>query len=239
MYTTVAGNQVPNGATAFRPGRWAARRARVDLATGKAQADYAGLLCRNPRDFARFGLNVAKDVQTVNAATGCGPGTPSGVSGPPGAGGDAVAAAALASLGVASGLPAGSGVAALGSGNARSGGVRSRYAASGGASCDLNDGGVSVVPLNGPGGDGLPAVSAAPSSLDGPALMRGMGRYRPRKGMGACCSGFPHWGDAPASDGPGGAANSVGAWIAANPWLTAGLVAGLLLLSASGKGQRG
>ena len=241
MYTLSACD-VPNGLM-FDPygdlARGASKRAMVDAATNKAEAAYDGLLCKNPADFLPFGGAVAADVAAVNQAVQCGSGgTPAAVAPT----GDPIAAAALASLGVSAGGTASQGGAtgpAPGS-IYRRGGARSRYADSGDASC-ADVGAATVVPLNGPGGAGLPAVSAAPAKLTSVGLPRGMGRYSTRKGMGDCCGGMP-WGDAFPGGVPSSSASFLAgfwAWVSANPWLAgAGLAVALYAFSESNAGRR-
>lgn len=231
MYTVQACN-LTNGTSPYNPGRGPAQRARLEAGTQKANGAYSALLCRNPRDFVRYGLNVAKDVSDVNVQTGCT--SESGTSASPAASGDAAAAAAIASIVAAAGGNAGPGGARspnAGSGAVRGGSDSPSY--NPGSSCDLS-GGVSVVPLNGPGGGGLPAVSAAPAKLTTTAGLpkSGMGRY---KGMG-CCSDLV-WGDAFPNGAPAASvAASISTWVANNPWLAAGLAAaGLFLVSKGGK----
>jgi hypothetical protein len=253
MYTLQACN-VPNGTMRDPYGvlaRSAAKKARLDAATTKAELAYEGLLCRNPADFRGFGLNVSKDVQNVNVATGCKfqTGTPASTA----AVGDPVAAAALASLGVSSpNSPVAAATAQNGGtagGNARWRGGRSRIAGAGESSCELG-GGVNVVPLNGPGSGGtLPNVSAAPAQLTlAPTSGQGggvPGMYKARQrwvignptqtlGLGQC-QDLP-WGDAYPNGSPASPAAALWDWLSANPWLAAVLAAGgLYLVSEAGK----
>jgi hypothetical protein len=235
MYTLQACS-VPNG-TMYDPygvlARSAAERAKTDAATSVAAGAYNGLLCRLPRDFAPFGLNVAKDVSDVNISTGCTPGGTPSSAGASGASGSSLAS---------SGAPAGPG------GNAASGGVSSRGAIRGGSwrgrfspGCNISDGGVNNVPLQGPGSGGLPQTSAQPAKLTtSQGLPVGMGRYRGgKRGLGQCCTDLVEWGDAFPNGGPSVSfGQDVLNWIQANPWLTAGIVAGGAFLAMSG-GKRG
>lgn len=258
MYTLQACS-VPNGLMRDPYGvlaRGAAKKARLDAATGRAELQYEALLCRNPADFRKFGLNVSKDVQNVNVATGCKfqTGTPASTA----AVGDAVAAAALASLGVSSPNSTGAAATAQNGGtagsNARLRGSRGRIAGGGGSSCELS-GGVNVIPLNGPGSGGtLPNVSAAPAQLtlaassgsSSSAQGSGVpGMYKARQrwvigdptqtmGLGQC-EDLP-WGDAYPNGSPATPAAEFLNWLRANPWLAAGAVAvGVYVLSEAGK----
>ena len=231
MYVSIPCN-VANGAV-YDPAataKSAAQRAKTDAATNQAQAAYSGLLCRNPGDFTSFGLTVAKDVMDTNAATQCTPGQAPPVM-----------------------------TAAPGGGSARSGLYRVGGPGGIAASCDISDSeyAVSETPLNGPGPTTLPAPSARPAVLTtAPLLKPGIGRWSRRisriarggaggRGMGACCSEFPAWGDAFPTGGPSSsdtsALSSITNWIAANPWLTIGLgAAGVFLMAGSGsRGKRG
>jgi len=244
MYTT-SDNPVPNGTMPDPYGtlvRSARRKARMDVATNKAAAAYNALLCRNPRDFVDFGLNVAKDVSDVNSATGCKFQPLASIASSSAAAGDATAAQALAMLGLSPGPTAQTGGASSTAGTGGNGRNRGNWRAAparSAASCDANSsGGVQVVPLNQPGSAGPYAPSAAPANLTTNPMV-GMGRYS-RRGLRGCCSDFP-WGDSyPATAVASSIASDVSNWIAANPWLTAGIAVGFLfLLSQSGKGRRG
>jgi hypothetical protein len=260
MYTLQACS-VPTGTTYDPYGslrRSAASRARVDAATNKAAASYDRLLCRNPADFLKFGLTVAKDVAAVNEATDCSPGgTPAAVNVIPGgaAGGSTVGdgeaagalAAMLSALGITPNPPAGSpnGASAAGSprgswrGQLRGGGARGGQ----GGDCDIA-GGVNVQPLNASSVSGpvsaMPQVSAAPAKLTTGGLLPsggGIGRYR--RGLGSCTE-FPDWGDAFPNGGPSASVGSdILSWIQQNPWLTAGIVLGGGWLLFGGGGKRG
>lgn len=254
MYVSIPCN-LPNG-TVFNPrtlAKSAARRSTVDAATNQAQGAFAGLLCRNPADFLRFGRTVAKDVQAVNVATQCKRGS--------GAAAGSASSTSAVSGGASGSSSSGASGGAAGSQNGAvrgglipgaSGGVLSGGAA---PSCDLTSSeyAVNSTPLNGPGVSSLPDVSAAPAVLTTTGLPKpGLGRWGGvrsriarsgvRRGVGDCCSGFPAWGDAYPAGAPSSSDSSVLSsiteWIEQNPWLTIGLGAAGVFLLASGKGGR-
>ncbi len=256
MYTT-SDDQLPTSTTP--PTSWlvgqSAKRAAADASEGNALATFNGLLCRNPADFASFGLNVAKDVAVVNQATGCQfqTGTPS--SSAVSNAGDSVAASILSALGITpnpTSGPAQSGPGGIAPSSVYRSRIGGKRAAGQRCSNDVVSdaaGASNAAPLN--SGGSLPAVSAAPATLSAPTpglsrhlanFSSGMGRYT-RRGMGDCCSGLP-WGDAYPNGGPSASsASSFWSWVQSNPWLAAGgLAAGLWALSAAGKksgGRRG
>lgn len=117
--------------------------------------------------------------------------------------------------------------------------------------CDARTGGgVTLVPLNGPGSSSVPLTTARPAPLRTnqagiPPLPAGLGRYARRaprsRGMGQCCSDLPTWGDAFPAGGPVlSPIQSVLNWTANNPLLAVGLgLTALWIATGQTKGKRG